>query len=324
MKKILAFTILVMITVSCYDDYVRDFDFNSVYFPFQTNVRTFVVGEGMQIQVGVSLSGVMENKIERVVEFEVNNALVTPSILSLMKGSGFQYIKDAVKSVNTLLPLPDNYYTLSDNTKMIIKPGQHMGAVILKADSANFLADAATKEANYAIPFYIRTADADSIHRDKRFTVIGLRYENMLFGTYWHGGSAIVKRPGLTDTVLNYYTTIPQPDAKTWTLKTVAPDALVANGFTNTTTAKDEMKLTLSGNNITVSSVAGSTVTVLPDGASVFNRSRLLQDRKIFLKYSYTGSNGYTYNATDTLTFRNRIRDGVNEWQDENQSHYSK
>lgn len=26
--------------------------------------------------------------------------------------------------------------------------------------------------------------------------------------------------------------------------------------------------------------------------------------------------------VTDTLTFRNRIRDGVNEWQDENPDHY--
>ena len=39
------------------------------------------------------------------------------------------------------------------------------------------------------------------------------------------------------------------------------------------------------------------------------------------LKYKYE-KDGLVYHATDTLTFRNRIRDGVNEWQDENQEHY--
>ncbi len=63
-----------------------------------------------------------------------------------------------------------------------------MGSVVMKADSAAFLADAATINAAYAIPLYITAADADSILEPKRFAVIGLKYENMLFGTYWHGG----------------------------------------------------------------------------------------------------------------------------------------
>ena len=82
------------------------------------------------------------------------------------------------------------------------------------------------------------------------------------------------------------------------------------------------MKVTLDGMNVTISSVAGSTVTILPDGASTFNRSKLLQNRKIFLNYMYLNADGTTSYAKDTLTFRNRIRDGVNEWQDENPSNY--
>jgi hypothetical protein len=60
---------------------------------------------------------------------------------------------------------------------------------------------------------------------------------------------------------------------------------------------------------------------VTPDGESRFNRATLLQDRKIFLAYKYE-KGGNVYHARDTLTFRNRIRDGVNEWQDENPEHY--
>ena len=82
------------------------------------------------------------------------------------------------------------------------------------------------------------------------------------------------------------------------------------------------MVLTLNGNDIAVSSATGSTFTYQPDRASNFNRPKLLQDRKIFLSYKYVNATGNTCYATDTLTFRNRIRDGVNEWQDEDPSHY--
>ena len=57
------------------------------------------------------------------------------------------------------------------------------------------------------------------------------------------------------------------------------------------------------------------------DGDCSFNRAKLLQNRRIYLKYKYV-KDGLTYHATDTLTFRNRVRDGVNEWQDENPGNY--
>jgi hypothetical protein len=240
-----------------------------------------------------------------------------------MKG-GASYIKAAVSSVTTLLPLPLTYYTLSDISKMVIITGQHSGFVVLKVDSAAFLADAATINANYAVPFYITTADADSILEPKRSSVIGIKYENMLFGNYWHGGVTVVKDPAGTriDTIM-YYTAVNAPVNKAWALKTVGPYELTTNGVSDITSpTKQEMKLTLSGGNITISSVTGSTYNVLPDGVSTFNQAKLLQNRKIFLNYKYQNAAGNTCYATDTLTFRNRIRDGVNEWQDENLSHY--
>jgi len=88
-------------------------------------------------------------------------------------------------------------------------------------------------------------------------------------------------------------------------------------------TGKNEMLLTLNGNDITIAAAAGSTFTFAPDGSSSFNRAKLLQNRKIVLKYSFLNTvDGYTYHCTDTLTFRNRMRDGVNEWMDENSSNY--
>jgi len=324
MKKILIFLFISVLTVSCYDDYILDYEYTGVYFPYQIDVRTFVVGEGMKVDVGAALGGVRDNTFDRNVSFILDNTLITPEILTKMQGAS-AYIKDNVTTVSALLPLPSNYYTLSNPNTIVIKQGWHNGVVTVKPDSAAFLADPVTMTATYVLPFYITEADADTVLQTRKTAVIGFRYENMLFGKYWHGGSAVVNRPAKSDTTLTYYKVIPQPEAKVWVLKTAGPNSLYANGYLDQATAKNEMLLTLNGDNITISSVAGSTFAITGDGASSFNRSKLLQDRKIFLKYQYTNSvNGYTYHCTDTIYFRNRVRDGVNEWQDENPSHYTK
>ena len=147
----------------------------------------------------------------------------------------------------------------------------------------------------------------------------------MLFGNYLHGGVTTVKdASGATIETKVYYTAVNQGDTKIWTLTTAAPNAVASNGFSDvTSTTKKEIVLTLSGNNVTVSSAPGSTNTYEADGASTYNAARLLQERKIFLNYKFVDGEN-TYYCKDTLTFRNRIRDGVNEWQDENPSHYGK
>jgi hypothetical protein len=325
MKKLFAFLILSIALVSCYEDYVKDFTFDAVYFPNKIDVRTVVVGEGLKVKVGVTLGGVIENTRDRNVNFILDNSLITPALLSSMKSSSYTYIKNSVASVTSQLPLPAGYYTLSDNSAIVIKAGQHTGTVTIKVDSAAFLADAATLNAKYVIPFYITTADADSILEPRRSATIGIKYENMLFGNYLHGG--ITTRKNASGTVIQtivYYTSRSQGDTKIWNLSSVAPNAVVSNGYSNlTSSSKKEIMLTLNGTDITVSSAAGSTNTYLADGSSTFNGAKLLQNHKILLNYKYVIGTD-TYYCKDTLTFRNRIRDGVNEWQDENPSHYGK
>ena len=320
MKKRIAVALGLTLALSaCYDDYIKDFDYTSVYFMYQTNARTFVVGEGMSIEVGAALAGVRENRQDRMVGFQMDPALVSDAALQAMK-AGAGYVREAVNGVDTLKPMPADYFTISDNSKMVIKAGAHMGSVVIKADSARFLKDAATIRAKYAIPFYITSADADSIVGAKRTAVVALKYENMLFGNYWHGGVTTVKdAAGKVVKTVKYYTTIPSPEAKIFKLKTVAPDALVTNKISD---QEGAFKITLDGNTVKISKADGSAIEVQPDGASTFNRAKLLQERKLFLSYKYENEDGTTSFAQDTLTFRNRIRDGVNEWQDENPDHY--
>ena len=318
-KKIILFLFLVVALSSCYKDYIEDFDFSAIYFPYQTNVRTFVVGEGMKIEVGAALAGLRDNDRDRLVNFTMDNKLITDDILSAMK-VGATYIKNAVATVTALKPLPASYFTISSTTQMIIKKGSYSGTVVIKADSAAFLSDPTTLNPVYVLPFYINSADADSIASDKRYTVIGLKYENMLFGNYWHGGITTVKdSTGKVIKTTNYYTTIPSPEIKILNLTTIAPNALVTNKISD---QSGSFKITLDGNTVLISQAPGSNVIVQPDGASTFNRPKLLQERKLFLKYKFKNPDGTTSYASDTLTFRNRIRDGVNEWQDENPANY--
>lgn len=322
MKKIGVFILLAAALTSCYDEYVKDYDYDGVYFPYQENVRTFVVGEGLKIDVGAVLAGVLENNKDRVVRYQIKNDLVTPDALARMK-SGQNYIKNSVAGVNELLPMPADYYSLSNSEEMLIRKGSHGGTVTVYADSAKFLSDPKTLKAAYVLPFYIESADADSIIEPMRYAVIGLKYENMLFGNYWHGGVRVVKdAAGNTLNTVAYYTQIPQPESKVWTLSTVAPFELETNGLADDAD-KGSMKLTLnSDGTITVGKSSSSDINVLPDGESRFNQAKLLQDRKIFLKYKYDNGDGTISYVTDTLTFRNRVRDGVNEWQDENPGNY--
>jgi hypothetical protein len=325
MKKYIAFIVLSVALVSCYEEYIKDFPYTAVYFPYQVDVRSFVVGEGMKIEVGAALGGVRDNTVDRNVSFIFDPALLADGYTK-MKNASQNYIKDGVAGVTALTQLPASYYTISNPSTMVIKAGWHGGTVVIKPDSVNFLNDSVkTIVANYALPFYIADADADSILSTKRSNVVGLRFENKLFGMYWHGGRAIVERPTLPNDTIRYKTTIPSPESLVWKLKTVGPNTVVTNGYLNTTTTKNELQLVLKGSNVYVSSAAGSTFTYTADGPCTFNAPKLLQDRKLILNYKYTNAgNGYTYHCTDTLTFRNRIRDGINEWQDENPSHYGK
>jgi len=325
MKKILAILILAFAAGACYDDYILDYEYDAIYFPYQYDVRTFVVGEGMQIEVGVALGGVRENTRDRMVNFQFDNSLISAQTLTAMQASA-PYIKNSLGTELKLLP--SDYFSLSHDSQMVIKKGQHSGTVTLTPDSAAFLADPDALTATYALPLRIAPgADADSVLSTKDFAVIALKYENMLFGNYWHGGKTVVTDPSGTpiDTIL-YYTTIPSPEAKVWKLTTVEPFALTTTAVSDFSSSppKPEMKITIDANgDIAVGAADGATYVVEPDGVSVFNKPRLLQERKLFLNYKYQDTSGNTYHATDTLTFRNRIRDGVNEWQDEDPEDYN-
>lgn len=325
MKKILFFTLGLFSLTSCYEDYVSDYDWTGVYFAKQHNVRTLVVGEKMSIEVGVQLSGVLKNEKNRDISYRVNDELVSADGAIY----GFQNHQDAFvkdffteSGVTQITAMPHDWYSCANEAVITIPKGDHLGRMKVEFDSEKYLnATQDTKLPYYVLPLEITDAPGvDKIVEGKATTLIGIRYENTLFGNYWHGGVSEVRDNN--NTIISqepYYTTIPQAEQRVYVLKTVGPNSLETNKIGS---KEGSIRITLNDDKtVIVSKSSTSSVDVIDEG-SKFNNSKLLQERKLFLKYRYDNGDGTTTHVTDTLTFRNRIRDGVNEWRSENSEDY--
>lgn len=318
-----------VLLTGCYGQYWgHDNAETAVMFANETDVRTVVVGEGMTFSTGVYLAGVIDNTQERRVSYETDESLITDeNILGKFSTHQLSYISSLASRMSSpVTPLPSSVYTVEPAGTAVIGKGSHLGVIKVSVDSASFLSDESRLLPKEAIALRITGCDNTPVIDNYATTVIGVRYENMLFGTWWHGGEAVMTDAWGTELgTTSYHTEIPQRDEEAWTLTTEAPFRLSCNGVGSELTGSNaQMTLTLASDGsgaVTVAPVDGATYAVSPDGESRYNNAALLQDRQIYLKYKYQ-IGAIVYHCTDTLTFRSRTRDGVNEWQDENPEHY--
>ncbi len=322
-KNILIILCAVLGLCSCYPDYIKDSASQGVAFANNVDVRTVVVGEGLKFYTGVALAGVITNNEDRTVAYAVDEDFDRDATLLAMQTHTLSYINQYANNFTSLQLLPSSEYSLiNDGGKdgqTVIAQGSHTGRISVQIDSAAYFAGAASLVPDYVIPLRITDAGSLGIISGYETTVIGVHYENMLYGNWYHGGKASCETSSKS-----YATEIPQLTDRVWTLSTVAPHSLTANAVAWEVNSNNaQMKLTLGEDgSVVIEPVEGATYKVEADGESRYNRARLLQDRKIFLNYKFTDKDGNLWHATDTLTFRNRVRDGVNEWQDENQENY--
>ena len=317
MKKFSILLIGAIALSGCYQDYVRDYDSDGVFFAYQYDLRTFVIGEGASFDVTVALGGVMQNGRDRAVKLSIDNSLVNGDAYRGMMGSdgvSGDYVAAAFRSagVSSLEPLPPGDFTVTGMEGLKIPAGRHTGTVTVRATDALF-ADPNAYKPGYAIGVKIVSADADEVVEGLDFEVIAVRCENQFFGNWTHHGT------------LTVFDESGKQVQKNRVVGTLADDSvylLVTEDASTLTCSKmtgvaGGMRLSFSGNDITVSSMNGSIT-----GSGRFNGAKLLQDRELYLEYDTPYGSGGRMNVRDTLCFRNRIRDGVNEWQDENQEHY--
>lgn len=337
MKKIIMFSLALISICGCYEEYVYDYEYTGAYIANQYDLRSFVVGEDdyMKIKFGAVVGGMIENTKPRNVYYLMDDYLVNGDLSGFGTSSPFTaftgmmgeaplgklsqpYVTENVKAagIDHLEPLPSEYYTLSTN-KICVDYGAHSGTVTLSLNKDAFLADKNVGVLPYyAVGYRLTDADVDTILVDKSFSIIALKVENTLFGYWYHGGKSetVNDATSMKVTEDTYYTKIPceETSGKVYYLTSSTPYTVSTDYFHNST---GNMILKVDGNEIRVSDEDGRIV----DLGSTWNNPRLLQDRKIFLNYKYSNGDGTTTFVTDTLTFRNRIRDGISEWYSENE-----
>jgi len=340
MKKYYAILLALITLSSCYEDYTLDYDYSAVFVAYQYDLRTFVIGEGMKFNFTVALGGVQTNDHDRNVTVEVDDALLTSDLSVYSSGPKTQsfyaidglngrapigrmsqnYVQQEISAagLNTLTPLPSSAYEISGLDGLKIKKGRHTAAATVIAKD-NLSDDAKAFAPYYALGFKVISADADKVIPEMSFAIIAVKLEHMLYGNWYYGGSAVVKDAGggiISES--SYPIELPQSDDKVKVLSTVSADCVELDS-----PYAGKIRLTLDGESISISPVSSSVKIAPIDGEpSRFNQAKLLQDRRLYLNYTVTNPDGTVTIVHDELLFRNRIRDGVNEWQDENPENY--
>jgi hypothetical protein len=305
MKRIYQVTLLVLLTVlgSCsFEDEVILYGTTSVYFYNQNYNRNIVVGEGLDLKAGIMFSGLVKNDQDRVVQYVIDPSVVT----------------DDAKTV-----MPANYYTLSDASQFVVPRGEMQGYVGIELDSVAFLADPKSLTGEYVIPFRLTGSnDVDSINSAKDYMIISVSYWARQHGNYCYSGQTVKKQDASVIETVTYENTSTISESIRQ-LITVGPQALLVKADA-TATSKDPGKGKFTfrieapssgGGEVQISSAPGSAIEISPNGSSTYDAD----SRTFYLNYKYNDGT-YDCEATDTLVFRNRVRDiqadgqGVNEW----------
>jgi hypothetical protein len=186
---------------------VADFGSTSVYFPYQRPARTLVLGDydlgfndndnNGRFEIGVVMSGVFENKKNRKVYFELAPELIDANALG-------------VDSVNVQV-LPSSYYTIEQQSPVIIPAGSTDGRITVQLEDAFFndtLSFAEEGKTHYVIPLKItdyeeldslltgipivdnpvKILDSDWNPAPKDYTLFGIKFMNEYQGVYLRRG----------------------------------------------------------------------------------------------------------------------------------------
>jgi hypothetical protein len=328
MKKILYILSIVALLFGCenHDIEFPDFAYQTVYFPFQTPVRSLMLGDEVlgnnaidlehAFSIGASVGGAYKNEKDRVLTVELAPELAS----NITNGSG-----------DTLQLLPSEYYNATfDN--IIIPAGSFFGQMRVDLTDA-FFADSLSTVMHYVVPVRITDAAGDSILNGepvssidspdpriaddwkvtpKNYVLFGIKYINATHGVYLLRG----KRTNTTNAedVVVYSTRFIDDNDKTkLNTKSLTESYMsTVGGGANkeSSNAKYSMVLAFneSENSVSVSQKDTSTVSVSGTGkyySKADSEAESMSGKKhrtLYLDYTYDdGAN--TYHVNDSLVF---------------------
>jgi len=328
MRKIFYAIAVLLAVVSCENQDIEfdDFEFQAVYFPHQTPLRTIMLGDEVigdnsidrdhAFTIGAAIGGLYENSKNRELTIELAPDLTNN-------------ITDA--DGNALQILPANYYnaTLENIT---IPKGSHFGKVRVDLTD-DFFNDPLSIGLNYVIPVRITAAQDSILQGDpatdvldpdprvssdwnitpKDYVLFGIKYINPTHGAYLLRG----KRVNLTDTnedpMIYSQRFLDDNEVVKLATSSLTDSFMTTVGGTNKTSANDDfysLKLTFDEANKTVAVSQKSGTTVVASGTGVYyskddDKSEGYNGKKhrtIYLDYTYD-DNGNTYQVNDSLVF---------------------
>lgn len=296
--------ILVVLTVvfSCaYDDFREDYVYSTVYFPNQINKRNFVEDEVSTIKIGVVLGGKRFNTINERVNFIIEDE-------TGMSGTDYEL-------------LPEKYYSLNNTEEFIIEAGTFQGEIEMNIDPS-FFEDSQAVNDHYALLFKLRETSVDSILPGKDSLILIIGFESRYFGNYYHNGQVIrtdTLDGSIVDTITYHQDEPVTNRVNNWHMETRASNTLSVNGIANYAPSditgflirvNDSYNLEILEDTSLISEGYEWKVKQL-EGSNYYAP----ETRQFYLNYEFTDfSTGYRCFAVDTLLFRNRILDGVNQW----------
>ena len=215
MKKIISILFTGILLCSCTNRDIEfdDYDYTTVYFPFQMPIRTLILGDESvgnnsidlekAFSIGITMGGVYENKKDRVVTIAYAPELAE-NIIHTATG-------------DTLSLLPETYYDadfLSEaQVNLTIPSGEMSGKTRIQLNDA-FFQDALSAGFHYVIPLRITSAISDSVLSGelasgvspddadvrkpedwktlpKDYTMFGIKFINAAHGYYLYRGQRL-------------------------------------------------------------------------------------------------------------------------------------
>jgi hypothetical protein len=334
MKKITFLSmILFLLFISCKNDQnsFPDFTYTTVYFPYQSPVRTIELGKDYVVDnsgdnahncyIEATMGGVYSNKKNVVITVAVDNTL--PTNLKF---------KDATGDI--VLSMPANYYTLDPSNQIVITSGVMSAGIKVHLNDA-FFADPLSLKNTYVIPLRMtKVVNADSILSGKstltspspfiaanwvtvpkNYILFAVKYINPTTGNYLRRGKDATTGSGL-DTNLIYHQQYVEYDQ----VISMSSLSLTQSKLSLTTRNKGSLNnipydLQLTTDNagkITVANVANTTptYTVLGTGEYVTDGDMWGGIKRDVIRLSYqvnfTGTTPTTHNFKDTIVLRDR------------------
>lgn len=188
-----------------------DYKYTTVYFPYQSPVRTLVFGKDIvdntldnqkKFVIMAAMGGVYKNERNVILDVAIDNSLCT----------GLRYDGPAGEPVEAM---PPSYYSLPKDMKIAIPAGSFMGGMEIELTDA-FFADPKAIKRNYVIPMKItNVTNADSVLQGKsdlpnpdprkpgdwvtvpkNYVLYAVKYINKWHGAYLRRGVAEVKGAG--------------------------------------------------------------------------------------------------------------------------------